>query len=82
MKGYRAYNRPISRPTDNTRHRAHALNMERKDATDELYVLGFICGLCNQEPRDQLLLHDMLMYLRQVQEVRQRLTLPDANTSA
>ncbi|MFT5446557.1 MAG: hypothetical protein ACI9DC_001726 [Gammaproteobacteria bacterium] len=45
--------------------------MECKDTTDELYVLGFIAGLCNQEPRDKLLLGDMLMYLREVQEVRQ-----------
>ena len=50
MKGYRAYNRPISRPTDNTRQHIHAHNMEqRKDTTDELYVLGFIAGLCQQE---------------------------------
>ena len=41
-----------------------------KDASDELYVLAFIAGLCNQEPRDELLLDDMLMYLRQAQEVR------------
>ena len=36
---------------------------QRKDASDELYVLGFIAGLCNQKPRDELLLEGMLMYL-------------------
>ena len=41
-----------------------------KDAADELYVLGFIAGLCNQEPRDQTLLEDMLLFLREAQEVR------------
>ena len=40
--------------------------------SDELYVLGFIAGLCNQEPRDQLLLEDMLMYLREAQEARRQ----------
>jgi hypothetical protein len=32
---------------------------ERKE--DELFMLGCITGLCNQEPRDQVLLEDMLM---------------------
>ena len=43
-----------------------------KDTPDELYVLGFIAGLCQQEPRDQLLFEDMLMYLREAQEARQQ----------
>ena len=43
---------------------------QRKNTTDELYVLGFICGLCQQSSRDQLLLDDMLMYLREAQEVQ------------
>ena len=69
VTGYRAYNRPNSRPTDNTHDHAHALNMEeRKD--DELFMLGCITGLCNQEPRDQLLLDDMLLFLREAQEAR------------
>ena len=51
---------------------------QRKDTSDELYVLGFIAGLCNQEPRDQLLLDDMLMYLWEAQEARgQRQNCPD-----
>ena len=41
-----------------------------KDTSDEQYVLGRIAGLCNQEPRDQLLLDDMLMYLWEAQEAR------------
>ena len=45
---------------------------ERKDTTDELYVLGFIAGLCQQEPRDHLLLDDMLLYLREAQEARRQ----------
>lgn len=40
--------------------------MEAKDTTDELYVLGYIAGLCQHEPRDEVLLDDMLMYLREV----------------
>ena len=43
---------------------------QRKDTTDELYVLGFVTGLCQQEPRDVLLLEDMLMFLRAAQELR------------
>jgi hypothetical protein len=43
---------------------------QHKDVSDELYVLGFIAGLCQQEPRDQLLLEDMLIYLREAQEAR------------
>ena len=43
---------------------------ELKD--DELFMLGCITGLCNQEPRDQLLLDDMLMFLRAAQEVRRQ----------
>jgi hypothetical protein len=31
-----------------------------------------IAGLCNQEPRDELLLNDMLMYLREAQEARRQ----------
>ena len=51
---------------------------QRKDTTDERYVLGFIAGLCNQEPRDELLLDDMLMYLRVAQDaLRQSPNLPD-----
>jgi hypothetical protein len=51
---------------------------KRKDAAHELYVLGFVIGLCQQEPRDQLLLDDMLLYLREAQEARrQRQTCPD-----
>ncbi len=46
---------------------------QRKDTSDELYVPGFISGLCNQVPRDQVLLDDMLLYLRQAQEARRRL---------
>jgi hypothetical protein len=45
---------------------------QRKDVPDELYVLGYIAGLCQQEPRDQLLLDDMLMYLRAAQEAGQQ----------
>jgi hypothetical protein len=42
-----------------------------KDTSDELYVLGFIAGLCQYEPRDVLLLEDMLMFLRAAaQELR------------
>ena len=51
----------------------HDLTMDTKqskDTTHELYVLGFIAGLCNQQPRDELLLDDMLLYLREAQEVR------------
>jgi len=49
-----------------------------KDTSDELYVLGFIAGLCNHEPRYQLLLDDMLMYLREAQDSRrQSSNLPD-----
>ncbi len=43
---------------------------QRKNAFDELYVLGFIAGLCNQEPRDELLLEVMLLYLREAQAQR------------
>jgi hypothetical protein len=51
---------------------------EHKDVSNELYVLGFIAGLCQHEPRDQLLLEDMLIYLREAQEVRRQSTnLPD-----
>ena len=51
---------------------------QRKDTSNELYVLGFVTGFCNQEPRDQLLLDDMLLYLREAQEVRrQRQTRAD-----
>jgi hypothetical protein len=46
---------------------------QHKDVSDELYVLGFIAGLCNQQPRDVALLDDMLMYLREAQEKRERL---------
>jgi hypothetical protein len=63
-------------PTDNTHHLIHAHTMECKDTTDELYVLGFIAGLCQQEPRDQLLLEDMLMYLREAQEARRQASNP------
>jgi hypothetical protein len=60
-------------PTDNTNYDTHALNMEQhKEVSDELYVLGFIAGLCQQEPRDELLLDDMLMYLREAQEARRQ----------
>jgi hypothetical protein len=48
--------------------------MERKDTSDELYVLGFISGLCNQEPRDESLLDDMLMYLQDARRQRQNRT--------
>ena len=41
---------------------------ERKD--DELFMLGCITGLCQQEPRDRLLLDDMLLFLREAQELR------------
>jgi hypothetical protein len=68
---YRAYNRLTSWPSDNNNDHSHAHNMEqRKNTTDELYALCFIAGLCNQEPRDQDLLDDMLMYLRGAQEKR------------
>lgn len=46
--------------------------MECKDTTDELYVFGFIAGLCQQESRDESLLEDMLSYLREAQEMRQQ----------
>ena len=45
---------------------------QTKDTTDELYVLAFVAGLCQQEPRDELLLEDMLMYLRHAQEYRRQ----------
>ena len=45
---------------------------QRKDTSDEHYVLGFIAGLCQQEPRDQLLLGDMLLYLREAQAARRQ----------
>lgn len=45
---------------------------ECKDTTDELYVLGCITGLCQQEPRDEWLLDDMLFYLRLAQEARRQ----------
>ena len=45
---------------------------QRKDTSDELYVLGFVTGLCQQEPRDHLLLDDMLTYLRVAQEARRQ----------
>jgi hypothetical protein len=49
--------------TDSTDYYVHALNMEQlKDTTDGLFVLGFIAGLFNQEPRDELLLDDMLLF--------------------
>jgi hypothetical protein len=68
-----------SRLTDNARHHVHAHPMgQPKDTSDELYVLGFIAGLCNHEPRYQLLLDDMLMYLREAQDSRrQSSNLPD-----
>ena len=43
---------------------------ELKD--DELFMPGCITGLCNQEPRDQLLLDDMLLFSQEVQEARQQ----------
>ena len=43
---------------------------ELKD--DELFMLGCITGLCNQEPRNQLLLNDMLLFLREAQEARRQ----------
>ena len=62
-----------SSPSDNARQRIQALNVEqRKDTSDELYVLGFIAGLCQQQPRDVVLLDDMLMYLREAQELRRQ----------
>jgi hypothetical protein len=68
-----AYKRSQPRLTDSTHHHAHALTMEqRKNTSDELYVLGFIAGLCQQEPRDDVLLDDMLMFLREAQEVRRQ----------
>ena len=42
--------------------------MERKDTADELYVLGFVTGLCQQDPRDQVLLDDLLLYLREARQ--------------
>jgi DNA-binding response OmpR family regulator len=78
--------------TDNAYDDAHARNMdteELKDTSDELYVLGFIADLCNQESRDRLLLDDMIMYLRGAQELRRRqqslpinavASLPDEST--
>ena len=68
VKGYRAYNRTSWRPPDNTRHHIHAHTMECKDTTDELYVLGFIARRCNQ-----VLLEDMLIYLRDAQDTRRQL---------
>ncbi len=43
---------------------------ELKD--DELFMLGCITGLCQQEPHDQVLLDDMLLYLREAQAVRRQ----------
>jgi hypothetical protein len=37
-----------------------------------IYLLGFIAGLCNQEPRDELLLDDMLLYSREAQEAQRQ----------
>lgn len=73
------YKHDHPRLPDKTDKHIHAFNMEQhKDVSDELYVLGFIAGLCNQEPRDELLLDDMLMYLREAQEARrQSKSLPD-----
>ena len=70
-----AYKRSQPCLTDSAHNYAHALNMdteERKDTSDELYVLGFIAGLCQQEPRDQLLLDDMLLFLREAQVARRQ----------
>ncbi len=39
---------------------------------DELFMLGCVTVLCNQEPRDQLLLNDMLLFLREAQEARRQ----------
>ena len=41
---------------------------ERKD--DELFMLGCVTGLCQQEPRDQILLEQMLLFMQEAQEVR------------
>jgi hypothetical protein len=43
---------------------------QRKDTTDELYVLGLVVGQCNEQPRDELLLDDMLLYLQAAQKKR------------
>ena len=43
---------------------------QRKD--DEFFMLGCVTGLCNQEPRDQTLLDDMLLFLREAQEARRQ----------
>jgi len=37
-----------------------------------IYLLGFIAGLFNQKPRDQVLLEDMLMYSREAQEAQRQ----------
>jgi hypothetical protein len=60
--------------TDNTRDHILALNMEQcNDTTAGHYVLGFIAGLCNE-----VLVEDMLMYLREAQDARrQSHKLPD-----
>ena len=69
VKWYLAYDRPISWPTDSTSDHRHPFNMEGKDKSDELYVLGVTAGMRNQQPHDEFLLEDMLMYLPQAQEV-------------
>jgi hypothetical protein len=59
--------------TDDAHHYAHAHNMDTEEhKNDELFMLGFITGLCKQEPRDHQLLDDMLMFLRAAQEARQQ----------
>ena len=57
--------------------------MERQDTTDELYVLGLVTGLCRQEPREQLLLDDMLLFLQETEfvPVIRRVSLRYAETS-
>ena len=59
--------------TDNAHHYAHARNMDIEEQNDdELFMLGCVTGLCNQESRDQLLLNDMLQFLREAQEARRQ----------
>jgi hypothetical protein len=50
-----AYKHDQPRLTGCARHHIHAHTMDteqRKDTSDELYVLGFIAGLCLLESRD------------------------------
>jgi hypothetical protein len=75
VKGYRAYNTRRRWPTDRTPRNIHLSSMEdeqRTEASDELFLLGCIAGLCNEKPRDELRLKALLLQLVKAQEARQR----------